>query len=115
MVINGAPAASSNVIQLAIFAVAKTSIAAYGGELGIAMVGTVNPSPGRAWIGDILSRVLLLRSAIRVPKFFQSVGRPAETVVLLQGRNVLLIAGMTFCRAGLHLTACFGPDLQAKY
>jgi len=38
----GAPAALSNVIQLAVFAVANSSIAAYGGALGIAMVGIVN-------------------------------------------------------------------------
>ncbi|MGO9411864.1 MAG: MATE family efflux transporter [Spirochaetia bacterium] len=42
MVTLGAPAALANIIQLAVFAVANTSIAAYGGDLGIAMVGIVN-------------------------------------------------------------------------
>jgi hypothetical protein len=66
MVIIDALAALSNVVQLTVSTVAKTSIAAYGGELGIAMVGVANPPPMRAWIGDSFPRVLLLRSAIRV-------------------------------------------------
>ena len=36
-------------------------------------------------------------------QFFQSVGRPAETVVLLLGRNVLLIAGMVILPRWLAL------------
>jgi putative MATE family efflux protein len=163
----GAPAALSNVIQLAVFAVANSSIAAYGGALGIAMVGIVNSlyrlfsfpvdgitqgaqalwgynygagKPARvrsitfhalaAGTGVSIACTLLIELfprgfvslfnasdprflqlgahglaifflgffsyGLRVvsAQFFQSVGRPAETVVLLLGRNLLLIAGM---------------------
>ena len=163
----GAPAAISNVIQLAVFAVANSSIAAYGGALGIAMVGIVNslyrlfsfPVDGLtqgaqalwgynygagkpARVSSITFHALAAGTLVSVvctvlielfprgfvslfsasdphflqlgahgleifflgffayglrvvsAQFFQSVGRPAETVVLLLGRNVLLIAGM---------------------
>ena len=163
----GAPAALSNVIQLAVFAVANSSIAAYGGALGIAMVGIVNslyrlfsfPVDGLtqgaqalwgynhgagkpARVKSITFHALAAATGVSIlctlmielfprgfvslfnandprflqfgahgleifflgffsyglrvvsAQFFQSVGRPAETVVLLLGRNVLLIAGM---------------------
>jgi MATE family, multidrug efflux pump len=167
MAVLGAPAALANVIQLAVFAVANTSIAAYGGELGIAMVGIVNslyrlfsfPVEGitqgaqALWgynhgagkperVKSITFHALAGGTAVSIlcmllielfpqgfvslfnagdpqflrlgahglevfflgffayglrsvsAQFFQSIGRPAETMVLLLGRNVLLIAGM---------------------
>ncbi len=176
MAMLGAPAALSNVIQLAVFAVANSSIAAYGGAVGIAMVGIVNalyrlfsfPVDGLTqgaqalWgynygagkvsrVRSITFHALAAATAVSVvctvvielfprgfvslfsasdphflqvgahgleifflgffcyglrvvsAQFFQSVGRPAETVVLLLGRNVLLIAGMVLLPRWLAL------------
>ena len=172
----GAPMALTNVIQLAVFGVANASIAAYGGERGIAMVGVVNAlyrlfsfpvdgitqgaqalwgynyGAGRldrvrsvtfhalAWSTAVslvctLAIEIFPRGFVRLfnaqdprfmmlgahglsifflgffaygfrsvsAQFFQSVGRPAETVVLLLGRNVLLIAGMVILPRWLAL------------
>ncbi len=176
MMIIGAPAALTNIIQLAVFGVANASIAAYGGALGIAMVGIVNAlyrlfsfpvdgitqgaqalwgynfgagKPKRvisvtlhalAWSTAIcilctVTIELFPKSFVSLfttkdPRFlilgahglsifflgffsygfrsvsaqlFQSIGRPVETVVLLLGRNVLLILGMVILPRWLAL------------
>ncbi len=176
MAVIGAPVALTNIVQLAVFGTANASIASYGGELGIAMVGIVNAlyrlfsfpvdgltqgaqalwgynyGAGRldrvravtihalAWstgmsavctvVIELFPRAFVTLFNAGDPRFiqlgahglsifflgffsyglrcvgaqfFQAIGRPAETVVLLLGRNVLLILGMVILPRWLAL------------
>lgn len=167
MAVIGAPVAAQNLIQIAVFSVANKSVSAYGGNVGIAVVGIITsiyllatfPVEGigmgaqALWgynwgarefarVRSVTRHALIWSSVVSVAcaaaielfprtfvllfnandpqllalgarglriffagfslfglswiagQFFQSVGRPTRTLILLVGRSVALIAGM---------------------